>query len=395
MQYNFKLFFKNWRQSFFQAKGTHARLTRKRLGFLILFYIVWPVWGCIVWFSFLLDNVFFPKFKHRPVEKPLFIIGNFRSGSTYLQRLIARDKTNFASARTWDIFISPSIIQTKIFSVLVKIDSLFGSPVRRMFKRFDSKTLGQVDIHKISFFEPEEDENFLLHIWSSFFGGVLFPFLDEFLPYIYFDNQVPDGEKRRIMGFYRKTVQRFMYSRTSRHYLSKNPSFSPKIASLRETFPDARIVYLARNPLEMLPSTISWFGYIWRVFSDPLEQYPFIPEIISFTKHWYAYTLKVLDESNDDDHLIIKYNDLISDPKATIELIYKKFGYEMSAEFRAELESSSEQAGNFRSMHTYSLEKMGVSREAVLETYKDVFERFGFDMDIDGESEPQDDSVLS
>ena len=37
----------------------------------------------------------------------------------------------------------------------------------------------------------------------------------------------------------------------------------------------------------------------------------------------------------------------------------------MSAEFRAELESSTEQAGEFpQSMHTYSLEEMGVSRKS-------------------------------
>jgi hypothetical protein len=257
MQYNLKLFLKNWKQSFFQSKGTHAHLTRKRLGFLTLFYIVWPVWGLIVWISFFLDNLLFPKFKQQPVDKPLFIIGNFRSGSTYLQRLIARDKTNFASARTWDIFISPSIIQTKFFSALASIDGIFGSPVKKILKRFDSKTLGQVDIHKISFFEPEEDENFLLHIWSSFFGGVLFPFIDEFLPYIYFDKKLPPAERKRIMGFYRKIIQRFMHTKTSRHYLSKNPSFSPKIVSLKAAFPDARIVYLARNPLEMLAAVLT------------------------------------------------------------------------------------------------------------------------------------------
>ena len=324
MQYNLKLFLKNWKQSFFQAKGTHAHLTRKRLGFLTLFYIVWPVWGFIVWISFFLDNLFFPKFKQQPVDKPLFIIGNFRSGSTYLQRLIARDKANFASARTWDIFISPSVIQTKFFSALASIDGIFGSPVRKMLKRFDSKTLGQVDIHKISFFEPEEDENFLLHIWSSFFGGVLFPFIDEFLPYIYFDKKLPPAERKRIMGFYRKIVQRFMHTKTSRHYLSKNPSFSPKIVSPESGVPGCK-------------DRLSGAGTRWKCSPQPsagsgisgaFSAIRFRSTLSSQRSSISPSTgmnirLRCLMKWIGGEYLIIKYDDLVAQPKETIETIYR------------------------------------------------------------------------
>jgi len=383
MSYNFRLFFITFYKSFFQTKGTHAQLTRKRISFLLLFYLVWPVWGIIIWVSFLLDNLLFPGYKSQPADKPLFILGNFRSGSTYLQRLIAKDIDQFASARTWDIFLSPSVTLTKFFSVLLSIDKIFGSPLKNMFVKFDARTLGRVDIHKISFFDPEEDENFLLHKWSSFFAGVMFPFIEIFLPYIYFDNRLTPKEKTSIMSFYQRTVQRFLFTKHEQlHFLSKNPSFSPKIASIFQHFPNAKIVYLVRNPLEMIPSTISWLGYTWHVFSDPLEKYPFISEILKFTKHWYDYPLDILSKTDPANYMIIKYDDLIQKPEETIHQIYKHFGYTMRDTFRQTIKRSVFEAQNFSNNHTYSLDEMGITREQILDTYSDIFERFGFDTNI-------------
>ena len=89
MKYNFRLFWRTFYRSFFNSKNTPARLTRKRFLFLALFYIVWPVGMLIHWFCFWLDDMLFPEYKNHPIEKPLFILGNLRSGSTFLHRLLA------------------------------------------------------------------------------------------------------------------------------------------------------------------------------------------------------------------------------------------------------------------------------------------------------------------
>jgi omega-hydroxy-beta-dihydromenaquinone-9 sulfotransferase len=395
MKYNFKLFYKSFYKSLFRSKSTHARLTKKRIWFLILFYTVWPTWGVILWLTFFLDHLFFARFTSQSIDKPLFITGNFRSGSTYLQRLIAKDQKQFASARTWDIFLSPSITLTKLFSIILAVDGIFRNPLKKAFKKFDQRTLGQVDIHRISFFEPEEDENFLLHIWSSYFSGILFPFMEDYQQFLYFDQVINQKNKNRIMHFYNRVLQRFLYSRGGKHkLLSKNPSICPKIASIYETFPTARVIYLVRNPLEMLPSTISWLGYTWRVFSDPLSPYPFTQEILQFTKHWYAYPLKVLKKTDPSKYLIIKYDDLILNPQETIRQIYAHFDYEMSPDFERQVAEIVKGSGDFRSRHQYNLENMGFSREQILTEFSDIFDQFGFDRSLDGISPTGKESTL-
>lgn len=378
MHYNLRLFWRTFYRSFFDSKNTPARLTRKRLTFLLLFYTVWPAGTLIYRILFLLDDIFFPGHKTLPVEKPLFIIGNLRSGSTFLHRLLSRDET-FTSLTTWDIYLAPTIIQKKITQFVSRLDNKLGGHLHRLLYAFDRRTLGQFKIHPISFFQPEEDENILLHAWDSFWVTFLFPFMDEFPNYQHFDEALPVGHRRRIMAFYKSMLQRHLYATGKKYYVAKAPAFSAKIESFVEFFPDARIIYLARNPLDMLPSTVSWINYSRRVFTDPGEGYFYLDEIVDLTQHWYHHPLKYLDSHPSPRHLILKYDDLIQRPEQIIRAFYEQFGYPDKPGLERIVDEAVKETLAHRSDHSYSYEEMGFTREQIVELYADIFERFGFD----------------
>lgn len=315
MVYNFKLFWRTTHRSFFASKNTPARLTRKRITFLLLFYLIWPIGSLMHWFFFFLDDILFPGHKTQPIEKPLFILGNLRSGSTFLHRLLSRDSATFTSLTIWDIYLTPSVTQKKITQFVSRMDKKLGGHLHRLLYEFDRRTLGKFKIHRISFFQPEEDENILLHTWDSFWVSFLFPFTDEMPDYRHFDEALAPEHKRRIMAFYKSMLQRHLYATGKKYFVAKNPAFSPKIETLVEFFPEARIIYLARNPLDMLPSTVSWINYARRVFTDPEEKWLYLDEIVDFTQHWYSHPLKYLDSHPSPRHLILNYEDLIQRPE--------------------------------------------------------------------------------
>lgn len=380
MIYNFRLFWRMAVRSFFQSKNTYGKLSRKRITFLLIFYTIWPGWELFTWLCFLLDDLLFPAYKQQPVDKPLFILGNFRSGSTFLHRLLSRDSATFTSLRTWDIFLMPSITQRMLFRGLARIDRIFGSPLVNLLKGIDQRSLGQVRIHKISLFEPEEDENILLHAWSTFFVSLLFPFLDDLPPYQFFDQALPTAEKQRIMGFYRSCLQRHLYvTGGKRHFVAKNPAFSAKIETLMEFFPDARILYLARNPLDMLPSTISWLSYAWRVFSAPDEKYLYRDQVLALTKYWYRHPLSVLDANPSTRHLILNYDELIRWPDQVIRNFYDQFGYAESSGLEQIIAEAIEETRSHHSDHVYHYEEMGLTHADILREFDDIFKRFNFD----------------
>ena len=379
MHYNFRLFWRTFYRSFFDSSNTPARLTKKRTIFLTLFYLVWPLGSLFYWFCFWLDDILFPAHKTQPIEKPLFILGNLRSGSTFLHRLLSRDTTTFTSLTTWDIYLTPSVVQKKFTQVVSRLDNKLGGHLHRLLYAFDRRTLGQFKIHPISFFQPEEDENILLHIWDSFWVTFLFPFMDEFPNYQHFDEALPPERKRRIMAFYKSMLQRHLYATGKKYYVAKAPAFSAKIETLAETFPDARIIYLARNPLDMLPSTVSWINYARGVFAGPQGKYIYLDEILDLTQHWYSHPLNYLDSHPSPRHLILKYDDLIQRPEQVIRGFYEQFGYPDKPGLHSIVDQAVKETLAHRSDHTYSYEEMGFTREKIVELYADIFERFGFD----------------
>ena len=376
---NFRLFWRTTYRSFFDSKHTPARLTRKRLIFLLLFYAVWPIGQLIHWFCFFLDDILFPGYKTQKIEKPLFILGNLRSGSTFLHRLLSRDSETFTSLTTWDIYLTPSVAQKKMTQFFARLDKKLGGHLHRLLHEFDRRTLGQFKIHRISFFQPEEDENILLHVWDSFWVSFLFPFMDEMPNYQHFDEALSPEHKRRIMTFYRSMLRRHMYATGKKYFVAKNPAFSPKIETLLEFFPDARIIYLARNPLDMLPSTVSWINYARRVFTDPKEKYLYLDEIMDFTQHWYRYPLRYLDAHPSPRHLILNYDDLIQRPEYVIRAFYEQFGYPDKPGLDKIVDAAVKETLSFNSDHVYSYREMGFTRQQIVETYADIFDRFGFD----------------
>ncbi len=380
MKYNLHLFWRTFVRSFFGAQNTTARLTRKRLIFLLLFYVVWIPGMFIHWFFFWLDDILFPAHKTHPIEKPLFILGNFRSGSTFLHRLLSRDEEAFTSLTTWDIYLTPSVTQKKITQFFARLDTKYlNRTVHKLLYKFDRATLGKVKIHPISFFQPEEDENIHLLIWDGYFVSFLFPFMDEIPPYQYFDEMLSPEHKRRIMTFYKSMLQRHMYATGKKYFVAKNPAFSAKIETLKEFFPDARIIYLARNPLDMLPSTISWINYARRVFTDPEPGYHYIDEIVAMTQYWYSHPLKYLDANPSPRHLILNYDDLIQRPEHVIRGFYEQFGYPDKPGLPHIIDQAVKETLTFNSDHIYSYEEMGFTREQIIALYPEVFARFGFD----------------
>jgi len=276
--------------------------------------------------------------------------------------------------------VTPSITQRKIFRALAGVDRLFGSPLVNWLHRIDQRSVGQWRIHKVSMFEPEEDENILLHTWSTFFVSVVAPFLEDIPPYQFFDSALPTDEKARIMGFYRDCVKRHLYAcGGKRHFVAKNPAFSAKIETLREFFPDARIVYLARNPLDMLPSTVSLLSYYWTLFNTSKEKYIFCDEVLALTKYWFHHPLEYMDAHPSPFQMIVRFDDLIGDPEGVIRRFTSQFGYPAHDQLEQIVQQAQMDAIAHRSEHYYDYTEMGFTREEIVGEFETIFERFGFD----------------
>lgn len=368
-------------KSLFKSRGTNYRLTPKRIGLLLICYPAYFLLELVTWLSLLLDEVFFPEYRDVEIKQPVYIVGNPRSGTTFLQRLLARDERSFNAMRTWEMVLAPSITMRKIFWAFSRLDRRLGSPLHRLLGMLEETWQEENVVHRIGLRAPEEDEYLLIHIFSTLKIWLYAAMVDEAAPYTHFDSQMPEQEKERILSFYKRCVQRHLYAHgdLDKHYLAKNPHFSPMVDTLYSYFPGVKIIYLARNPLDMIPSYISLKENEWQLLGNPVEKYASREYVLDMAEHWYTYPLERLERAPKDSYVVVDFDDLVNSARQTVREIYDRLGLEISPEFDQILRRAAMRARNHESEHEYSLREMGLTREQIVDRYRDVFDRFGFD----------------
>lgn len=381
MAFNLKNFARFTYKSLFKSRNTNYRLTPKRIGVLMLAYTGYMSVELGVWLGFLLDEIFFRDYQETEIKQPVFILGNPRSGTTFLQRLLARDEATFNTMRTWEMLLAPSITMREIVGALSALDLRLGNPVHRLMGMLEETWQEDNVVHKIALRAPEEDEYLLVHIFSTLKIWLYAAMLDEAERYTYFDSRMPEDEKHNMMRFYKQSLQRHLYAHrdSDKHYLAKNPQFTPMIDTLYEYFPDIKIIYLVRNPLDMIPSYISLKEKEWRLLGNPMEKYASREYVLDMAEHWYRYPLDRLAEAPENSYILVNFNDLVDEAARTVAEIYERFGLEINPTFAQILQKAARNARNHESEHNYALEEMGLKREQIVSRYRDIFDRFGFD----------------
>jgi hypothetical protein len=357
-----------------------GKFTINKILWFLIFCLGYPLWQLIVWSGMFIDRIFFFKFKQTKINQPIFIIGNPRSGTTFLHRLLNKDKDSFISMKTWEIFIAPSIFGRKYIHTLSPLDKFLGQPIHQLLKRLEKKIQSNNPIHKIAFWQPEEDDYLFLHIWSSPRIWKLVGLTAELRYYTFFDQLMSKRAKSRILDFYKRCLQRHLHFHQAqdKHYLAKNPHFSPMVSSLNNKFPDAKFIYLVRNPLNVIPSFMSMTIEEWSVTLGEYDLKKIKEHAFKMAKHWYDYPLKTLDKLPKDQYHIVKLEDLSQNVSKTIKNIYQHFGLSLSPKYKKILAKETLRAREHKSKHDYSLEEMGVTKKEIINEFQEVFYRFDF-----------------
>lgn len=352
---------------------------RRSFLFCLSFFTIFPLVELFNALWFLLDEILFPGYRRVSIHEPVFIVGNFRSGTTILHRVMARDQERFFCFRTWEI-IFPSVLQKKIASSIGKLDRLMGNRLRFFILRWEAKRLSQFNrLHKIGLFLPEEDDKLFVHILASADLAFFFPY-GGFDKMARLDIAVDIREQRRIMDFYMQCVRRQAYFKGGRGtLLSKNPWFTGKVENLLRYFPRCRIIYLVRNPVDVVPSSISVARAIIRSTVGVEPEADLDEQVYEAVKFYYTYPLDRLSSLAEDRFMVLSYEDLIRQPKQVVRRIYDQLGLILTSEYEQRLDQEVANMKKYKSSHKYSLDQCRVTRERIVSELKPIFERFGFD----------------
>jgi hypothetical protein len=82
-----------------------------------------------------------------------------------------------------------------------------------------------------------------------------------------------------------------------------------------------------------------------------------------------------------EQYYLLRYDDLIADPRRAVEGIYQHFQMDISTAYQERLLEACDQrsASTFKSTHSYSLEGFGLTPEFIHGQLGDLFDEFGFE----------------
>jgi hypothetical protein len=375
MPFNLIFYLKDFYASFFRSNDTPARLSVKRIFLLLFLFFGYPLWNIYIRFGLFLDDLFFPEYKRAKTPDPIFIVGNYRSGSTFFHRLLLSDQ-QFTCLKAWEIYFAPGIVHRKFIRRLLRISRLIGSPLRKAIDDFDNLLNDVYPMHKTGLYTFEQDSQLFYHTWSSFNLFAIFPFPDHAKRYIYYDQMVPEVERRRQFGYYHKVLKRHLFMQPDTLYLSKNPDFTPAVNTLLEEFPNAKFINLVRPPEEMIPSAINLWSSNWKAYGSPKEEFPLKDVVKEFAHHWYSYPHEQLQDLPKDRYCVVHFQDMVENPKGEILRIYQEFGLCMTNEFLEILELETIKSKNYISDNNYVLERMDQTIQGLISEFAPSLESY-------------------
>jgi hypothetical protein len=347
--------------------------------FLFLLCFFWIV----VAIGRFLDHILYPDFRRQEIRQPIFIVAPPRSGTTFLQRLLAQDRSTFAPVLMYQT-IFPSITIQKLIHSVAQASRQKGHLLFDIFSWIERHCFGGWDgMHKMRFTQPEEEAGFFVYTFVTEAIYLLFPFVRA-LWGAGFADDLPLRQQKKLMKYYRSCLQRHLYlNGPDKVLLSKATQFSGSILCLQREFPDARIINILRNPRESIPSHISVFFTVWQWIDPSIRKSgPESREYAELAAAWFLHLEKFAISARPERYYRILYPDLVQNTERSIQSIYRRFDLPLSAQAKRQIQSDARLAVDYKSSHLYTMTEYGLSPEWLRRELGGLMKRHRFSASI-------------
>ncbi len=307
-----------------------------------------------------------PDISDRQIRQPLFITGLPRSGTTFLHKLLTLDEANQAP-RVWQTiypYLAGRLGRKGRDSSIRKVD--------RQLRAFERLAPDFRSMHPIDATSPQECSEITAHVFAS----------------LRFDTTYRVPKYRRWLdqvghldayGFHKRFLQHLQGKSGGDRWVLKCPDHVFALDAIHEVYPDARLVFVHRDPVKVLSSVTRLTEVLRRPFTRRIDR----AEIGRLdSERWLEGTRRMMraSEAQGAEHSTahVRYLDLIADPLGTIESLYERFGLNFSGRTADEIRQSTKKqpSGGYGSNH-YNLVDYGLDFAAERRKFADYMAFFG------------------
>jgi len=296
-------------------------------------------------------------------KDPVFIIGHWRSGTTYLHNVLSMDPV-FGFCTTFHATL-PGVYLGSEKTLKPLLEASIPS-IRPM----DNAAMGP-DL-------PQEEEYAIANISPyGYYNGWCFPKnIDRYNSYVTI-NQHSSNIRKEWKETYHFFIKKLTLYRDGKQLLLKNPAHTARLSILKEMYPQAKFIHIYRNPYDVFYSMLKFMSIVLPRYC--VQSPPTIEEMKDSILSMYEtlYTSYFQQRTQFDNHQLIEipYEQFITNPLPLLQTIYKTLGIEHFSDVRPLFEKYIDTQRSFQTS-TYIMDDE--TKQRIKDQWDFAFTEFGY-----------------
>jgi Sulfotransferase family len=302
------------------------------------------------------------------IEKPVFITGMPRSGSTFLHELLSQNPDN-RSPRVWEVMFPVPAPEPGITNRDWRVRH--ANMNLWWFRRLAP---GADEVYPVRAVTPHE----CLGIHSFTLMS------EEFIA----TGRVPSYEKflhttglRAAYAFQKRFLQHLQSRFPMKRWILKSPDHLSALADLFSIFPDAMIIQTHRNPIDVLKSSMQLVEVLQGLFARP-DRERIQEREARLLAETMERSIRFRDQHPElgERFLDLNYSDIVSDPLGTARRIYRHLDCPLTAIAVDRMRRFIATRSRYQRRRNPTLADLGLDVRAETRRFQNYCRRFGIPM---------------
>lgn len=260
-----------------------------------------------------------PELLTRAIERPVFITGMPRSGSTFLHRLLVRDPA-VAAPLSWRL-VHPHPSSTGRLG-----EGWSRAKVQAQFylMRFLAPELNA--LHEVAAGEPEECTDITAQVFQSLRYDSVYR-VPSYQSWLQHHGHV---EAYRFHKRFLQHLEHLEAGAARRRWMLKSPDHVFALDDIRAVYPDAIWVFIHRDPVAVLASVARLTEVLRRPFAHHVDRQEIGQQVCA---SWLDGAERMMRTAAQSDSILhLHYREIIAGPEQAAQRLFRHCGHASSAE---------------------------------------------------------------